>query len=182
MLQLKLYRTQDTTPPELKGFDTVYHFDGNPGILGIGFNPNRDDLRALSLKAAGQRLSPVLLGAETYLHLFDVADQTGLLLGSITIEPTLDEDGECELSDHVSQVRSGWGTGPLKAFLMHIGSDLGAMIRAATFLVDTKPGNTVKVTVHNNGVLYVNGDDDALPFLDPALSMLASYRPGHQQP
>lgn len=177
MLQLKLFRRQAMTPADLLDPDMVYQFSGNPEVLGIRFRP--DTLRDAVNHAARLSLSPVLLGAETFLHLIEVADQTGLTLATVTMDPPMDESDEDELQNRIQQIQCGHGTGGLRAFLLHAIEEYRSVIKSVSFLVDSPSGRMLKVTVYNSGVLFVNGDDRALPFIDPAVSLVAAYRPGY---
>lgn len=182
MLQLKLFRKQPDTPsgtPEPVG---AYHFAGNPRLVGIRFHPTPQNLRALMQQAARHWLTPMLLGMESFLHLIRVADETDLTLTSITIDPPLEQDEEEELVNLIFRVQHGEGVGLLRSYLRRILTERHASIQAISFSVPTNGPRKVKLTVHNNGVLFLDEDDDALAQIDPAVSLLAEFRPGYEQP
>lgn len=176
MLQLKLFRSQEDTRSDLID-GQVYRFE-NPRVFGFRFRPSPHDLRDVSLKASQMALRPVLLGAETFLRLIEVASHMGWTLRDVVFKPNLNEDDAESLLEHIYRVRNGEGMALFQAFVLRLLQSVRGAIDYVAFNVPVE-SRSVKVTVYSSGILYINADEPALPTIDTVVSEVARFTPGY---
>lgn len=167
MHQVKLYQFDENASMEaLRAFfpnNALYFFSNLPNAVGVGFDFDDNNLKNITIKASYLNLNPIILTGKKFFKLIDTLFTSGKRIVEIKFTVDIDEEAQ-ELLD---TLLSGNIT-ELKVFIKDYLKSNEIFIKNISWHEGAKP--PVKLSLFDNGILYVNDGIESLKQNDKILS------------
>lgn len=170
MFQVKLYQFDKEKLDRLsveKAFphEILYYFSGIQNAIGVGFDVN--DLRRVTKLADGLGLKPIILTGPRFLKFIESAIINGKQITEVNFTVEIDEEDREELNSLLRSQRLD-----LVSFLKSQLISNNTFMKNISWYEETD--RQVKLSLYDNGILFVNNGIEALSKSDNLLSLAVS--------
>lgn len=167
MFQIKLYKFDYSIKNDIlvSAFPetSLYFFSNLPSVVGIGFDFNNNNLKKIAEKANTLGLEPIIWTAPKFVKLIESAVASDKKIIDISFTSDLEHDDQKDVCDNLTGNTHLFFVKQIKDVL----KDNNTSIKTVSWFEGKE---SIKLSLWDNGILYINDGVEALSEADYMLS------------